>query len=190
METLKNTHSNNPRVKQAHGRALLGLLAALIALIGPAHACEIKSKHTHFVGKMLHPSDSVFTLLSDPNQSPIIKVSVSKHPNSVYMPQTKQSRRLRIVGGEQLRVEDIRLKSGLVHSLNFEEKDKAFAGSLRLLEGNERRASGWKFQITNLNGKTAGVWLTYDTARNISDALDDAICAYKHLAQLIEQNAI
>lgn len=190
MEPLKKPRPNRPRVKQAHGKALLGLLAISLALIGPAHACEIKSQHTHFVGKMLHPTDSVFKLFSDPNQSPIIKVSVSKRPNSVFMPQTKQNRRLRIVGGEQLRVEDIRLKSGLVHSLNFEEKDMAFAGSLRLLEGNERRASGWKFQITNLNGKTAGVWLTYDAARNISDALDDAICTYQHLAQMIEQDAI
>lgn len=164
-------------------------LIACLALTSPAHACEMEPKRNGFFGKMLFPEVSKFTLLGDPTQSPEVQLTRGRKPNSVHMPTTKQLKRMRIVRGEKLRVEDSRSRSGKTHGFYFKEDKDAFAGSLRLAEDNEHYASGWSFKISSLDGSTAWATLNYDTPRRLSDALDDAVCAYQALPQMIAQAA-
>jgi hypothetical protein len=187
MAFLKTPTQNLPKAANTNASQMFYVLVACLALIGPAHGCEFEPKRNGFFGKMLFPEITRFTLLSDPTQNPDVQLTRGRKPNSVHMPTTKQLKRMRVVRGEKVRVEDSRSRSGKTFGYYFKEDKDAFAGSLRLSEHSEHYASGWSFKISSLNGKTAWATLNYDTPRRISEALDDAICTYQSLPQLVAQ---
>ena len=172
----------------AHLRRVFCVLAAFLVLGGPANACEFEPRWTGLLTKLLFPNASSYALLSDPAQSPRLSIRPGTKPNSVHLPKTKQLKRLRIVRGERLRVESPRIRgSGKATSLNFKDDGDAFDGSLHLAERSEHRAAGWSLHVASLNGKNVWVSLTYDTPRSLSEALDDAVCTYQSLPQLVAQ---